>query len=188
MAEYIYLPVPTAEMVRLADDIIRAKVRAGKPAPGVLRNHFVSGIGKGLMHLFQGCLRMVHQNDTVYVLLHGAGVAGSREVGAERDGVWKAYTPDQLAGTVEKEGLPKNVVDLHLLSCGSGLEGGDNPEFRDSFVARLSRALKARGYGRIRVTGYLGAVRAGAGDGIRVATRIGHGGVNVGDDWRRTVI
>ena len=137
-----------------------------------------------------GCLRAVGARDTIYLLLHGTGDVCSREVGVDRakvllpDGQWgrpagvaaikKAYTPTDIARVLEAEGLPRDFQDLHLLTCGSGLEGlrdksskdwqPDDEKFRKSYAKRVYDILKARGYRFIHVTGYLGDVSLGVGD------------------------
>jgi hypothetical protein len=182
MAEYIYLPVPTKEMTVIAKKMVAARKKHNRPEPGILRNYFVSGFLKGVMHLLGGCLRCVHHSDTLFLMLHGAGVAGSRFIGEKRGRDNKTYTPDQIARTLEKEGLPKSFVDLHLLTCGSGLEGGDKAEYRAPFAKRVSTALKALGYDRIRVTGYLGDIRPGARDGFEVDVLMEEGYTEQFDD------
>lgn len=175
MAEFIYLPVPTDEMTQMAEDIRSARRRAGLAEPAILRNFFDEGIGKGFLRAVgRGCLRGVGGNDRLFLLLHGRGEAGSQRVGANRNhGIedaavrFKTYTPNAIATLLEAEGLTRAFVDLVLLCCGAGLEGGHDPAFVKSIAERVYDAMRPR-FPNINVTGYLGNVKAGAGNDYRV--------------------
>ena len=189
MAEYIYLPVPTKEMIEFANKFKDARLKKTNTDVGILKNYFVSGMLKGVSrHLFGGCLRAVHQGDSLFLILHGAGVAGSRFIGAKRNGGQKKYTPEQIARTIEKEGLPKSFEDLFLLSCGGGLDVDDGGRLHKPFVAKVSAALKDLGYSRIRVTGYMGDVKPGCGDGYQVVVDTGLGLELVDEDLARVTV
>ena len=190
MAEFIFLPVPTPEMAEMARDICDARTKARLAAPTVLRNYFDAGAGKGFLRAIgKGCLRGLGGGDTLWLVLHGAGVAGSRVVGADRSKVkqgklWQAgpggekmkkYGTEDVARVLEAEGLPKGFVDLHMLTCGSGLQGGDRPQYVRPIAQRVHEALRARGYDRVRVTGYTGDIRAGAGNCFTVEVSRGGG-------------
>jgi hypothetical protein len=194
MTEYLFLPVPTAEMTELATEILDAYKKAGNTPPTIVRNYFDSGRGKGVARaLGLGCLRAVAASDRLYLLLHGAGEAGSKSVGANRNlvksherglGVWKPgpgakdlklYGPADVARVLEAEGLTKSFNDLVLLCCGAGLAGGKDPLYAKSIVERVFDAMKALGFNHIKVTGYLGDVRAGAGDSYKVEVKEGGG-------------
>lgn len=153
MATYIYLPIPTQEMRDFA-----SKLKLGRQ--NTLCNYFVSGRGKAITRFISGCLSGVKPWDTLLLICHGSD-GGSTKTGAKRDGILKAYTPDQLARTIDKEDLTKSFIDLKLLVCGSAettaLKGGD------SFGKRVCAAMKDRDYKKIQVTGYLGLVSTDGG-------------------------
>lgn len=171
MTEYIFLPVPTAEMQDLAQSMLDARHGSPLPVPALLRNYFAEGAGKGIVRwLGKGCLRGVGGNDKLYLLLHGTGTPGSRVVGANRNhGIagaakrYKHYTPVEIAELLEAEGLTKSFGDLVLLCCGAGLEGGDDPAYAKSFGERVYDAMLVAGYPNITVTAYQGNVKPGAG-------------------------
>lgn len=169
MAGYIYLPIPTQEMLNFAADWRQGQTDKGKTPCTVLHN-YESGWRKGFMRkVGLGVLRNIAASDKLYVLAHGSS-RGSRKIGARRGaqkgldrgverwtgGTMKAYTPDELAEVIQKEGLLTSFVDLRVFACGSGLvpEG----ETR-AFSEQLCESLVALGYNLIQVTGYAGAVR-----------------------------
>lgn len=175
MAKYIYLPVVSAEMMRMANDMVQGHRKEGE-ALSILHNPFSQGAMKGVARsVGVRCLSRVREGDTVYIFCHGAAVPGSRRIGAARqvvhkggnrweevEGTTKSYTQSELARLVEAEGLPKIYVDLHLLTCGSGLTGGDNPMLQRSLADRFHDELLVRGYARVQVTGYLGNISIGS--------------------------
>lgn len=160
MSAYIYLPVPTAEMLKIANAIIsvRSDLR-------ILQNRHVAGWRKGVSRSFGGgCLRALSASDTLYLVLHGTGLAGSSYIAAKRTATdVKRYTPIEVAELLEAEGLSKNFRHLHLYCCGSGLVGGKDPQLHKSIAQRVWSAMKSRGYNVIRVTGYLGDIKTGVG-------------------------
>ncbi|TDU32183.1 hypothetical protein DFR24_1572 [Panacagrimonas perspica] len=169
MTEYIYLPVPSSEMEQMARDMQKTRLREKANLPFLVHNAHLSGYRKGMAHILgDGCLKKVQGGDTVYLLIHGTGAADSETISAKRilpNGVEerKRYTPKEIAHTLEKEGLTKSLVDLKLLVCGAGLVGT-----KSSMGQRIFEALKKRGYGRIRVTAYLGNVKVGSSSGYMV--------------------
>ncbi len=93
---------------------------------------------------------MVQPQDKVYISAHGAGVADGRYIGDDRgDGTEKKYTPDEMAHTLEKEGLTKFIGVVKMYACGSGLS-----RRIPSYAQRLKIAMVKRGYNRVMVTGY----------------------------------
>jgi hypothetical protein len=183
MARYIFLPIPTPEQTTIAHQIIKACKDTGNDEPKILRNYYESGFGKSMTRtLGGGCLRKLSNTDELWFLVHGTGSAGARTCGAERHlvksdlgtyventnvrfyqkrTVWKAYTPPAVAKLLLNEGLPKGFKNLHMLNCGGGLRGNDNTELSLPYAERVQKALKALGYGKLKVTGYLGSVRGG---------------------------
>jgi len=171
MPQYVFLPVPTKEMKSMADQLV-ATCRATAPLI-VVRNFFASGVGKGMLRkVGLGCLRDVTAASTLYVLLHGAGEANSSRIGARRGavkewerglevwkgGVMKSYTMDRIADVLEGEGLPKDFVHLHLLTCGSGLTGNRGIATDAPLAERLHAIMQQRGYASLEVTGYTGDI------------------------------
>lgn len=153
MADYIYLPVPSEEMVGMAESMASA---INIPTTNILANKVEKGIGKAMYRWINKCLSDMTNTDTVYILLHGNGAADSQQVGAQRKDTfgsgqtWKTYTPTQLASTLGKEGLPTSFVNLHICACGSGYDG----QRLRPWAERLKNQLT--NYPNIRVTGYLG--------------------------------
>lgn len=153
MAKYIYLPVPSAEMVELAEDMASA---ISIPKTNIMANKVEKGVGKAMYRWINKCLSDMKSTDTVYILLHGNGRADGKQVGAQRNDTfgdgksWKTYTPTQLASTLGKEGLPTSFVDLHLCACGSGYDG----DKLRPWAKRLKDQMST--YSNIKVTGYLG--------------------------------
>jgi hypothetical protein len=148
MAKYAFVPIPPEEMLKFA--------RALKLGQGaILSNAFVSGAGKAVSRFFGGCLRHLSAKDMLFVVVHGSG-GGSRKVGAERNGVMKVYSPEQLADVLQKEGLTRSFVDLRLAVCGSA----ENKALAGlpSFAERLGAELVGAGYSNIKVMGYKGLV------------------------------
>lgn len=80
-----------------------------------------------------------------------------------------AFTADVLAERMEKEGLPKNVVNIAVKICYSGVEAS-NPAAAAAigqadttsccFASLLAYYLGRRGYRRIEVVGYTGETTA----------------------------
>lgn len=171
MPQYVFLPVPTKEMKSLADSLVKTCQPTAQLV--VVRNYFDSGIGKGfLRRIGQGCLTGVTATSTLYVFLHGAGEANSSKIGARRGAtldhdrgmeVWKggtlkAYTMDRIADVLQGEGLPTDFVNLHLLTCGSGLRGNKGNATDAPLAERLHAILRQRGFASVTVTGYTGDV------------------------------
>lgn len=173
MANYIYLPVNSDEMCSLAR---KAAVHLDVPVTNILANKVTAGVGKAMYRWVNKCLRAVRAGDTLYVMLHGAGRADSRSVGANRTvgknkqvevydsglpiyqgGEMKAYSPEQLAATMKKEGLSTTVTRICLLTCGSGFEGS-LPAWAQRFKEAMSTHCK-----NLTVTGYLGDVSVSPG-------------------------
>jgi len=192
MAGYIYLPVPTQEMLGFAKDWQVGQRAQGFVPYEILKNYeagwrkgFVRGIGRGV-------LRGLSAQDKLFVLCHGRA-GGSGEIGAERGakraksagdhwvgGVMKSYTPAGLALAMKKEELLKSFIDLRMFVCGSAVVPTGQAQ---SFAERYALEMGALGYKHLWVTGYLGSVRTnyapralGRGDGV---TPTAHKGVEV---------
>lgn len=169
MPGYIFLPVPTQEMLEAAEDFKQSQTANAKTPYTILHN-YESGWRKGFMRgIGLGVLRNVAAQDKLYLVCHGAGM-GSRFTGADRGakkvgrhwegGTLKKYDPKQIAKVIKDEGLITSFVQLRVYICGSGLVP---PKAQQSFAQDLAMELGTLGYSHIRVIGYLGAVKTGNG-------------------------
>ena len=185
MPNYIFLPVKSAEMQRLAQNISGfLSANSAGPITQILTTPYELGWKKGAMRkLGLGCLRSVQPQDILYIVSHGAGYPGSGNIGTQRfDGVLKKYTQEELAEVLKAEGLTTSFRNIHLLTCGSGLMNKNtiavapkaaktldisqmrDPKLspllthRESVVRQLCNAMKRIGYAGIQVTGYLGEI------------------------------
>lgn len=167
MKSYVFVPVPTIELNARALDLVNT-CKPTAPNIRVLKNFWNEGRLKGVSRALGGCLKHVGSADVVYLLAHGAGESNSTHIGNRRhvqkggdwtiDGTLKSYDMTQLASVLEKEGLRKNFRDLHMLTCGSGLQGSMNDPTDTPLAKRLQQAMYALGYADIVVTGYQGDV------------------------------
>lgn len=176
MPGFIYLPVPTQEMLKFAEQFQDSQNAQGKEKYTILHN-YESGWRKGFTRAIGlGVLRNVAAKDKLYVICHGATM-GSRFTGARRGAVqqgnewkggeYKKYSPDQLAQVIQKEGLTTTFVRLYLFVCGSGLVPATQAK---SFAEGVAIGLGNLGYSHIRVVGYLGEVSADGGFGVLKST------------------
>ncbi|WP_444928662.1 hypothetical protein ACJJIF_12375 [Microbulbifer sp. SSSA002] len=165
--KYIYIPVNSEEMQEFAKDLATAwKI----PVNQILANKVTSGRGKAMYRWVDQCLSKLTAADTLYIVTHGTGGADGKVIGAERSvgnnkqkrvvnrgavtwegGEWKTYTPEELATTLNKEGLPANFVDLHVCACGSGYDGKKLRPWAQRLRQQMAGTHKS-----IQVTGYLG--------------------------------
>lgn len=169
MANFIYLPINSEEMQEMALDL-REKINV--PMNNIVANKVVAGVGKAMYRWIDRCLKQVGEQDTLYVLAHGAGVAdsdligGLRSVGKNKQkrlpnticpafegGAQKTYTPDHLASTLKKEGLSRTVTTIKVLACGSGLSGK-----KEAWAKRLQTALLGH-CNNLTTVGYMGLIR-----------------------------
>jgi hypothetical protein len=211
MARFIFVPVVSPAMLR--DAGIAAAFLGGAK---ILRNPHESGWKKGFERRFgTGCLSEVGANDSLYVVCHGAGHPGSKQIGEKRaDGNLKTYTMAELATVIAAESLTKRFRDLHMFTCGSGLMNKNavvdvpkkagwmlgiadtsivtrNPELsskyqqQESIARTLFDAMRAEGYHSIQVTGYLGDIVTRPPDRITVEEYFG--GEEHGLDWKLVV-
>ncbi|ENZ9959718.1 hypothetical protein ACFLJF_005375 [Salmonella enterica] len=106
-----------------------------------------------VIHIIKGSkdkdesFRFLSQNDRVYIIAHGnTSVIGARRIGG------KELNAFELARILVKKKLPRDFVDLRILSCDSAVSDKDNP----AFAERLKKYMKDFGYHQLMVTGYLG--------------------------------
>lgn len=166
MAGYIYIPIPTLEMLEFAQDWQDGQRLKNKEPYQILKNAYDSGWRKGAMrNLGFGALKNVTAVDKVYILAHAAAlnckIVANR--GATKQGLnnWvggtpKSYSPQALATVLRNEKLPLTFSDLRVFACGSGIVPADSTV---SFAQGLAQALRFLGYAHISVTGYLGNVK-----------------------------
>ena len=150
MASYVYLPVPTPELLKTAV-ALEAKLNVHNPGSchGTRRNNALKGLAKwNNRRGGHGCLAGIGADDTLYVVIHGSGLSGMEKAGADRNAAsevlkradnikrpltaiddlvddgpapeWKTYTAKHLAKTMRKEGLPTSHRLIELLACGGG--------------------------------------------------------------------
>lgn len=168
---YIYLPLGTPEFMEFANDWNQGRRDKNKPEHVVISNSSSGFLKVTRRVLGFGMLKVVGTLDKLYVLTHGGGMKGSARIGGKRKRqldttityktVWKGGTPKswdaaEFAAHLEAEGLNKGHRDLRIFACGSGIEQTVDNE---SYTQRLAKALFARGYHQIVVTGYLGNLR-----------------------------
>jgi hypothetical protein len=165
MANYLYLPVPSAEMLELGGYVL-----SHWSPMTLLRNPHLQGWKKGASRLFGGgCLRVLRPEDKLFLLMHACHNA--TDAGASRhpqlqkvNKHWehngealKVYSAAQLASVLEKEGLPRGFRNLYCCTCRSAIQTTLGV---DPFAQRLYSHLRLR-YRAISVTGFLGFFSAG---------------------------
>ena len=177
MPGYIFLPVPTEEMLEEARTWTSGQTEKGKVPYIILRNSSDSGLGKAMSRLSSGgCLKEVSPNSKVYILAHGSGYGDTEYIGADRsydfennaigasygdqnndarEAEWKKYTPREMALLLKREGLTRRIRQVNVYACGSGIEGREMP----SWAARLKSEMNALGYNDVLVGGYTADVK-----------------------------
>lgn len=91
--------------------------------------------------------RFLSRTDRLYIIAHGnPSVIGARRIGG------KELNALELARVLVKKKLPKDFVDLRMLSCDSAVPEKNQP----AFAARLKKYMNDFGYNQLMVTGYLG--------------------------------
>jgi len=153
---HIYLPVNDAQLVKDADDIAYWRHQRGQGrGRQVLAVH-----GTDSARLAADMSR----EETLYLLVHGRG-STSNQVGGvvgkttgwfgkEKDQV-EYLTAPQLADRMVEDGIPQHLGDLRLMVCWAGKSQKKNEV---PFAGQLCSALKGKGFNRLIVTGFIGAV------------------------------
>lgn len=151
----IYLPIMAEDLFDFATNWNNSRAALGfkDAASGV----FVHGRGAKP-------LSGIGRNDTLFLLCHGSEKSPSR-IGAQvgtrktlfgRKPVYEVISATECADRMVADGLTRELGDLRLLVCWAGM--GRKRE-KAPFAGQLCAALKDRGFYRIIVTGYTGAVQ-----------------------------
>jgi hypothetical protein len=176
MAKYVYLPVPTASTVKIANDLNTGRAEKGKSEYTLLSCTHSGLLKYARRKIGRRVLAVTQPGDVVYIIAHGYQPVGSRaalEIGSDRDerqtaawppkfegGTPKTYKPEDLAAHLKTEGLA-DEVELRVFACGSGLNG---PSGADCYAKKLKEALVGLGYSKNTfVEGYLGDMSGGYG-------------------------
>jgi hypothetical protein len=174
----IYLPVATPEMVEMATKLNTGRTGKGKTGYNIIQCTD-SGAAKWARRQQHNkrLLLNVPATEKLYVLIHGiedqhdqpVGLVGVRR-GAEAvqshgvttwvGGKRRTYTPLTLAKHLNSEALTKQIVDLRLFACYSGVPSGKLPQ-NVSFAEALKTEMRGLGYNSVQVTGYFGALGDG---------------------------
>lgn len=149
---FIYLPFADTDLITYA-----GKLNATRRA--IFDMHDQGAI---IVHGSGRVLGTIGADDILYVLAHGRE-STNNEIAGEVRGLFgrktqKNMSAATLAGHLQDDGLTTRLADLRLLVCWAGLfreRGGKN---QVPFAGQLCGALKSRGYSRIMVTGFNGAV------------------------------
>jgi hypothetical protein len=147
----IYLPFVDTQLIEYAGRLNDYRRTQGMHEEGAV---FVHGPGR--------VLGRIGADDILYVLAHGRQ-STNNEIAGMVHGLFgrttqKNMTAASLAKQMQGGGLTTRFADLRLLVCWAGLfrtRGGVN---QVPFAGQLCSALKGRGYSRIMVTGFNGAV------------------------------
>lgn len=100
-----------------------------------------------VIHIVKETLFILSKYDRLYIVAHG----NTAVIGAGRTR-GPVLTPLQLAYLLAEKKLPKNFIDLRLLSCDSGVSLGCVP----AYSQRLKECMLALGYYDLKITGYIG--------------------------------
>lgn len=173
MTTYIYLPFATEEAREMARVWSSGREKKRKEAYEVIERP------KGLTPAFLRRLSLrvlarVGATDKLYILAHGASrtsgfnqpaVQIGMDIGAVKKenalsptwegGVWKGFEAHKLAEHLEAEGLTRNILDVRVFACGTGISSDTVPV---AYAKLLREALRRRGYRNVTVSGYNGDV------------------------------
>jgi hypothetical protein len=162
VAVIIYVPFEDEDLIAGAGHFA-LPTPAGKPKMPKL-SVVLRGAGPAALSKLAG-------SDILYVIAHGRYGKGSEIVGIVKGrifGTRKAtMTAAALANALVDDGLSSAFGDVRLIVCWGGYVGGNvttgGHELRRKnteapFAGQLCSALKGKGFKRIQVTGYNGAV------------------------------
>ena len=146
---YIYIPFDTKNVTQLQDAALkwrenRLTYRNDSPdgkTPNLIRH----GI-----HKIPEKIRESPDQYTLYILAHCNTTTISNI-----NYVWvrerETLSPSGLANRLIQDGLPKNIINLKMYACNSGVVAGNA---RHSFGELLYHALITRGYDSLRLSAY----------------------------------
>jgi hypothetical protein len=147
LATYIFLPIPTQDLLRYAEKWNKGRIDKGKQPYHLLFHH---GINKNVRRaLGMGVLQRVASGDKLYVLAHGH--ANRKVICAEEGG--RQFDPGQFAAYLEKEGLRKDFRDLRIFACETSERPGTGEQ---SFAEELLTSMRKADYLHVTVSGYSG--------------------------------
>ena len=93
-------------------------------------------------------LSFLKSSDTLYIVAHGnTSVIGTGSA------TGPTLNPLALATLLMNRRLPKNFIDIRVLTCASGIHSRT-----PAFAQRLKEIMNEHGYHSLVVTGYLGEV------------------------------
>ena len=156
----IYLPIAAADLGAMAD--MWNAYRRGRNLDGNFRNYATFRHGDAAVG---GILGGLTKTDILFVLCHGRRSTSSQigaQTGTTRNfwgrtkAVYEYLTADELTMRLISAGLTRDAGDIRLLICWAGIPRGSEAPF----AGQLSSAMKKRGFYRIVVTGYTGAIES----------------------------
>ena len=148
---YVYVPYRVRDMDDYADALVSIKNKKN----AVFGRH--SLIRRGLSN---EPLSVVGWRDSLYLLVHGSGLATGVGVDqSHHDGEARRVTGEDFATRLIGLGLRRTTIDLRLWTCwGAGKEVedrlGPDGQASDSFALRVARGLAMGGYANVTVTSY----------------------------------
>ncbi len=150
----IYLPMTDSKLTAFAGELNEHRQKWVK-VPDERYETLVHGATKKV-------LAGVGEDNILYVLAHGRETTNN-EIAAEVSNffgniVQKNMTASSLAKQMKSDGLVPRFADLRLLVCWAGMSRYRGGNEQVPFAGQLCGALKEKGYSRIMVTGFKGAV------------------------------
>ena len=130
-----FFPFQMDENDTFLDEEIKKKKMKNKECYGVKASHKTP-------------LSFLKSSDTLYIVAHGnTSVIGTGSA------TGPTLNPLALATLLMNRRLPKNFIDIRVLTCASGIHSRT-----PAFAQRLKEIMNEHGYHSLVVTGYLGEV------------------------------
>ena len=152
---YIYIPFVTSDVTQLLDSargwienrLIFQNDRRDRKTPGLIR-HGVNRISE-----------KIHESPgeyTLYILAHcnKTSISNTNNVFLDKR---ETLSPGALATRLVADGLPKDIVNLKMFACNSGVAPDGKSH---SFGELLYYALVTRGYENFRLSAYRTPLKA----------------------------
>ncbi|EHC4325007.1 hypothetical protein JTG76_004666, partial [Escherichia coli] len=98
----------------------------------------------------QKYIRTIKGGDILYIVAHGDTTGIGHGLNYN-----DSLTPHQLANKLLQLGLTKEISDIRIFSCDSGIK---HSMHIPSFAQRFKESMLSIGYKKVMVTGYLGKV------------------------------